>query len=44
MSDSATIGPFDGEILVSLQPGEHGSTWDYIRELRNAPERASFRP
>ena len=23
LSDTATIGPFDGEILVSLQPGEH---------------------
>src|SRR5689334_15991387 len=34
LSDSATIGPFDGEILVSLRPGEHGSTWDYVRELR----------
>ena len=28
------IGPFDGEILVSLKPGDHGPTWDYIRELR----------
>jgi len=34
MSDSATIGPFDGEILVSLRPGEHASSWDYIRRLR----------
>jgi multidrug efflux pump subunit AcrB len=34
MSDTATIGPFDGEILVSLRPGEHGSSWDYIRTLR----------
>jgi multidrug efflux pump subunit AcrB len=34
MSDTATIGPFDGEILVSLREGRHGSTWDYIRELR----------
>jgi multidrug efflux pump subunit AcrB len=34
MSDSATIGQFDGEILVSLRPGEHASTWDYIRKLR----------
>src|SRR5579863_3174541 len=23
MSDTATIGPSDGEILVSLRPGEH---------------------
>jgi multidrug efflux pump subunit AcrB len=34
MSDSATIGLFDGEILVSLRPGEHASSWDYIRKLR----------
>ncbi len=34
MSDSTTIGPFDGEVLVSLRPGEHASTWNYIRELR----------
>ncbi len=33
MSDSATIGQFDGEILVSLKP-EHHSTWDYVREMR----------
>jgi len=34
MSDTATIGPSDGEILVSLRAGDHGSTWGYIRELR----------
>jgi len=34
MSDTATIGPFDGEILVSLRPGEHASSWEYIRRLR----------
>jgi multidrug efflux pump subunit AcrB len=33
LSDSATVGTFDGEILVSLKP-EHRSTWDYIRTLR----------
>jgi multidrug efflux pump subunit AcrB len=33
-TDSATIGPFDGEILVSLKPG-HKSTWDYVKELRH---------
>jgi len=33
MSDSVTIGAFDGEILVSLGPG-HGSTWGYVRQLR----------
>jgi multidrug efflux pump subunit AcrB len=35
MSDSATVGPFDGEILVSLNPESHGPTWDYVRTLRN---------
>jgi multidrug efflux pump subunit AcrB len=34
LSDTATIGSFDGEILVSLKP-EHASTWNYIRELRH---------
>jgi multidrug efflux pump subunit AcrB len=34
MSDSATIGQFDGEILVSLREGRHHSTWDYVRTLR----------
>ena len=33
-SDSVTLGPADGEILVSLRPGEHRSTWDYVREMR----------
>ncbi|HYZ84108.1 MAG TPA: efflux RND transporter permease subunit [Bryobacteraceae bacterium] len=33
--DSATIGPSDGEILVSLkEEREHGATWQYIAELR----------
>jgi CzcA family heavy metal efflux pump len=32
--DSGIIGEFDGEILVSLKPGEHRATGDYIRELR----------
>jgi multidrug efflux pump subunit AcrB len=32
--DSVTLGTFDGEILVSLKPGEHHSTWEYVRELR----------
>jgi multidrug efflux pump subunit AcrB len=39
MSDSATIGEFDGEILVSLRPGEHRSTWEYIRTLRDTLNR-----
>ena len=33
-SDSSTIGPADGEILVSLKPEHRRSTFDYIRELR----------
>jgi multidrug efflux pump subunit AcrB len=33
-SDSGIIGDFDGEILVSLKPGEHGPTAGYIRQLR----------
>jgi len=33
-SDSVTLGPADGEILVSLKSGEHHSTWDYVREMR----------
>ena len=35
LSDTATIGSFDGEILVSLKPG-HASTWNYIRQLRRS--------
>jgi len=34
LSDTATIGSFDGEVLVSLKP-DHASTWGYIRELRH---------
>src|ERR1022692_2303577 len=34
MSDTATIGPFDGEILVSLRPGEHAPTAGYLHALR----------
>src|SRR5579871_3970372 len=34
MSDTATIGPFDGEVLISLRPDEHAPTESYIRELR----------
>jgi multidrug efflux pump subunit AcrB len=33
-TDSVTLGSFDGEILVSLKQGEHGPTWDYVRDLR----------
>ena len=32
-SDAATLGPSDGEILVSLN-SKHGPTWDYVRILR----------
>jgi multidrug efflux pump subunit AcrB len=39
MSDSATIGPFDGEILVSLREGHQRSTWDYVRDLRKTLNR-----
>ncbi len=33
-TDSATIGPFDGEMLVSLKPN-HKSTWAYVKEIRH---------
>src|SRR5258708_6985018 len=33
-SDSATIGSSDGEILVSLNPDKHSSTWAYVKILR----------
>jgi multidrug efflux pump subunit AcrB len=34
-SDTVTLGPADGEILVSLkQGGDRKSTWDYVREMR----------
>jgi multidrug efflux pump subunit AcrB len=33
-SDSSTIGPADGEILVSLKPEHRRSTFDYVSELR----------
>jgi multidrug efflux pump subunit AcrB len=32
--DLATVGTGDGEIVVSLKPGEHHSTWGYVRQLR----------
>jgi len=34
-SDSATVGAFDGEILVSLNSEKHGPTWDYVRAIRD---------
>ncbi|MES2308635.1 MAG: efflux RND transporter permease subunit [Verrucomicrobiota bacterium] len=33
-TDSAAIGPFDGEILVALDKEKHGPTWTYLREIR----------
>ena len=33
-SDSATLGSGDGDILISLKEGQHGSTADYIRQIR----------
>jgi multidrug efflux pump subunit AcrB len=33
--DSATIGPSDGEILISLNPEKHAPTQDYERILRD---------
>jgi len=33
-SDTATIGPSDGEVLVELNPDKHHSTWGYLRALR----------
>ena len=34
-SDSATIGPGDGEILIALREAHHGPTQDYTRKLRD---------
>jgi multidrug efflux pump subunit AcrB len=34
-SDLATVGTSDGDILVSLNPGKHGSTWAYLRLIRS---------
>ncbi len=33
-SDSVTVGASDGEILVSLNPEKHGSTWAFVRKIR----------
>jgi multidrug efflux pump subunit AcrB len=32
--DTANLGPFDGEVLVSLRPGHAGSTSEYVKKLR----------
>src|SRR6202022_1468065 len=34
LSDTATIGSADGEILVSLNQKKHGPTWGYVKKLR----------
>jgi multidrug efflux pump subunit AcrB len=34
-SDLATVGTADGDILVSLNPEKHGSTWAYVRSIRS---------
>ncbi len=39
-SDSATVGSFDGEILVSLNPEKHAPTNDYVRKLRHELNKA----
>jgi multidrug efflux pump subunit AcrB len=33
-SEGATIGPADGEMLISLRPDHRGSTFDYMKEIR----------
>src|SRR5215470_5010333 len=33
-SDNATIGPADGEMLISLKPDRHGSTFEYMKRIR----------
>jgi CzcA family heavy metal efflux pump len=34
-SDTETLGPFDGEILISLKDHrKHGDTWKYMKEMR----------
>ncbi len=33
-SDLATVGTGDGEIVVSLNPEKHGSTFAYVRQIR----------
>lgn len=32
--DNSTIGPYDGEILVSLKPERHASTPEYVEKVR----------
>jgi multidrug efflux pump subunit AcrB len=33
-TDAASVGPFDGEMLVSLK-SKHKSTWAYVKEIRH---------
>lgn len=33
-SDTATLGPYDGEILISLTADQHGKSLEYMRRLR----------
>jgi multidrug efflux pump subunit AcrB len=33
-TDSASVGTADGEILVALNHEKHGSTWGYVRKIR----------
>jgi multidrug efflux pump subunit AcrB len=33
-SEGATIGPGDGEMLISLRPDHRGSTFDYMKAIR----------
>ncbi|MGE5647268.1 MAG: efflux RND transporter permease subunit [Acidobacteriota bacterium] len=37
-ADISTVGPADGEILVSLKE-DHAPTWEYVRELRHTLKR-----
>jgi CzcA family heavy metal efflux pump len=37
-SDTATVGPSDGEILVALKAEKHGPTEKYVKELRQKLE------
>jgi len=34
LSDTATISSADGEIDVSLDPANHGATFDYLKRIR----------
>ncbi|MEO8620345.1 MAG: efflux RND transporter permease subunit [bacterium] len=36
VGSNATVGPADGDLLVTLTKDHKGSTWDYVRALRRA--------